>query len=319
MFFYSIKRALLMVPILLASRCFVLGHHMPRRSGRGADGVRQRRRPSAGTPPEALRSGPAVYKPKIPHVAQEVRDPGLRRGLRPRPQVKDKILERLPITLTINLLSLVRSTPHCHPIGIMSATHQYSILDRPRPFSCSWILYAATSGWPCCSSIFSAFNGASCPSRKGEHGHDRFLRRSSGSWTALNTWSCGLCVRHRRPRGFSRYMRNNMLEVMRQDYIRTARAKGLPESTVNLTSTLCERTDAGHHHPRTLCSRHHWRCRHHGDRLRIDGMGRLMYQAVFSRDYNVAMGILVPRSADHARKLPGRHRLRAGGPRVRLR
>ncbi len=26
----------------------------------------------------------------------------------------------------------------------------------------------------------------------------------------------------------------------------------------------------------------------------IDGMGRLMFQAVFSRDYNVAMGVLVP-------------------------
>ena len=29
----------------------------------------------------------------------------------------------------------------------------------------------------------------------------------------------------------------------------------------------------------------------------IDGMGRLMYQAVFSRDYNVAMGVLVPAAA----------------------
>ena len=32
--------------------------------------------------------------------------------------------------------------------------------------------------------------------------------------------------------GFSRYMRSNMLEVIRQDFVRTARAKGLPERTV---------------------------------------------------------------------------------------
>ena len=32
--------------------------------------------------------------------------------------------------------------------------------------------------------------------------------------------------------GFSRYMRSNMLEVIRQDYILTARAKGLPERAV---------------------------------------------------------------------------------------
>jgi len=29
----------------------------------------------------------------------------------------------------------------------------------------------------------------------------------------------------------------------------------------------------------------------------INGMGRLMYEAVFQRDYNVAMGILVPAAA----------------------
>ena len=32
--------------------------------------------------------------------------------------------------------------------------------------------------------------------------------------------------------GFSRYMRSNMLEVIRQDYILTARAKGLSERVV---------------------------------------------------------------------------------------
>ena len=32
--------------------------------------------------------------------------------------------------------------------------------------------------------------------------------------------------------GMSRYMRGSMLEVIRQDYITTARAKGLPERTV---------------------------------------------------------------------------------------
>ncbi len=32
--------------------------------------------------------------------------------------------------------------------------------------------------------------------------------------------------------GITRYMRSSMLEVIRQDYIRTARAKGLPERVV---------------------------------------------------------------------------------------
>src|SRR2546427_5748267 len=32
--------------------------------------------------------------------------------------------------------------------------------------------------------------------------------------------------------GYSRYMRQSMLEVIRQDYVQSARAKGLPESVV---------------------------------------------------------------------------------------
>jgi peptide/nickel transport system permease protein len=38
--------------------------------------------------------------------------------------------------------------------------------------------------------------------------------------------------------GLSRYMRNGMLEVIRQDYIRTARAKGLPENKVVMRHAL---------------------------------------------------------------------------------
>ena len=38
--------------------------------------------------------------------------------------------------------------------------------------------------------------------------------------------------------GIARYVRTSMLEVIRQDYIRTARAKGLPESKVILKHGL---------------------------------------------------------------------------------
>jgi peptide/nickel transport system permease protein len=89
-------------------------------------------------------------------------------------------------------------------------------------------------------------------------------------------------------------MRNNMLEVMRQDYIRTARAKGLSENAVIYKHALRNAvmpviTILGLSLPGIIG----------GSVIMetvfgIDGMGRLMYQAVFSRDYNVAMGILVP-------------------------
>jgi peptide/nickel transport system permease protein len=97
--------------------------------------------------------------------------------------------------------------------------------------------------------------------------------------------------------GFSRYMRNNMLEVMRQDYIRTARAKGLTENMVIYKHALRNSlmpviTILGLSFPGIIG----------GSAIMeqvfgIDGMGRLMFQAVFSRDYNVAMGVLVPAAA----------------------
>jgi peptide/nickel transport system permease protein len=94
--------------------------------------------------------------------------------------------------------------------------------------------------------------------------------------------------------GFSRYVRNNMLEVLGQDYIRTARAKGLPEGTVVYKHALRNAlmpviTILGLALPGIIG----------GSVITetvfgIPGMGQLFYQATLSRDYNLSMGILVP-------------------------
>ena len=47
-----------------------------------------------------------------------------------------------------------------------------------------------------------------------------------------------VCLSYGSLAAVSRYMRTGMLEVIRQDYIRTARAKGLPESRVVLKHAL---------------------------------------------------------------------------------
>jgi peptide/nickel transport system permease protein len=85
-----------------------------------------------------------------------------------------------------------------------------------------------------------------------------------------------------------------MLEVMRQDYIRTARAKGLSESMVIYKHALRNAlmpviTILGLALPGII-----------GGSVIIEqvfgipGMGQLMFQSVMSRDYNLVMGILVP-------------------------
>jgi peptide/nickel transport system permease protein len=93
--------------------------------------------------------------------------------------------------------------------------------------------------------------------------------------------------------GFSRYMRQSMLEVVRQDYIQSARAKGLAESVVIGKHALRNAllpivTVLGLSLPGLI-----------GGSVIVEsifaipGMGQLMVQAVFERDYPVIMGNLV--------------------------
>ncbi|MBI2104164.1 MAG: ABC transporter permease [Candidatus Omnitrophica bacterium] len=92
--------------------------------------------------------------------------------------------------------------------------------------------------------------------------------------------------------GLSRYARSGMIEVLRQDYIRTARAKGLPERRVlfrhGLRNALLPIITilglslpdliAGSVVMETVFS--------------IPGMGRLFYDAVMARDQNVVMALV---------------------------
>jgi peptide/nickel transport system permease protein len=89
----------------------------------------------------------------------------------------------------------------------------------------------------------------------------------------------------------SRYTRSSMLEVIRQDYIRTAKAKGLSEETVYYKHALRNAllpiiTLFGFLIPGLI-----------GGSIIMEtvfawpGIGRLAYQAVLSRDYPVVMTI----------------------------
>ncbi|HXG02615.1 MAG TPA: ABC transporter permease, partial [Candidatus Binatia bacterium] len=93
--------------------------------------------------------------------------------------------------------------------------------------------------------------------------------------------------------GFSRYMRQSMLEVIRQDYIQVARAKGLDERVVVGKHALRNAllpivTILGLSLPGLI-----------GGSVIVEsvfaipGMGQLMVQSVFQRDYPVIMGNLV--------------------------
>lgn len=64
--------------------------------------------------------------------------------------VSRKILERLPVTVTINLLTLAVIVLVAFPIGILSATRQYSWMDKATTLFVYIGFSSPVSGWPCC-------------------------------------------------------------------------------------------------------------------------------------------------------------------------
>jgi len=93
--------------------------------------------------------------------------------------------------------------------------------------------------------------------------------------------------------GMSRYMRSSMLEVFRQDYVTTARAKGLTERVVVYRHAMRNAllpviTILGLSIPGLVGGSVIFETI-----FAIPGMGRLFYGAVMSRDYTVVMGVLV--------------------------
>lgn len=206
--------------------------------------------------------------------------------------VSEKILGRLPITVTINLLSLLIILSVSFPIGILSATKQYSWFDKATTllvyigFSIPsfWLalllmlLFGVSLGWLPLSGYQSlTVSGLSFFDRLLDWARHLILPVLTASVVSLAF--------------YSRYLRSEMLEVIRQDYIRTARAKGLPERQVILKHALRNAmisvvTLLGLELPTLI-----------GGSVIIEtifaipGMGQLSFQAVLARDYPVIMGL----------------------------
>jgi peptide/nickel transport system permease protein len=113
------------------------------------------------------------------------------------------------------------------PIGVLAAVKQYSLADKVITVFAT-IGYAVPSYWLGLMLIYTfAINLNLFP---------LFGMHSLGKTDPLDVgWHMILPVASltiQQVAGWSRYMRSSMLEVMRQDYIRTARAKGLSSGQV---------------------------------------------------------------------------------------
>ncbi|MFO7569736.1 MAG: ABC transporter permease [Smithellaceae bacterium] len=208
--------------------------------------------------------------------------------------VADKILERLPITITINFLSLLIIIAVAVPIGVLSAVYQDSWFDKLTAVLV-FIGFAVPTFW--LALLLMIFFGI----------HLGWLPISglrSLNYEYLSAWAQLLDLAKHLVlpvfisafgglAGLSRYMRANMLEVIRQDYILTARAKGLSERQVIFKHALRNAllpaiTILGLSIPGLIGGSVIFETI-----FAIPGMGQLFYMSVMARDYPTVMGILL--------------------------
>jgi peptide/nickel transport system permease protein len=209
-------------------------------------------------------------------------------------KVIDKITERIPITLTINILSLMLIFTIALPIGILSATKQYSTFDKLSTVFV-FIGFSTPTFWLALllMILFGVYMGILPIS-----GIQSIDISGMGHFDRLWDWIKHLIL----PvgisafggiAGLSRYSRSSMLEVIKQDYIRTAMAKGLPEKKVIFKHAFRNAlmpivTILGLSVPGLIGGGVIFETI-----FAIPGMGQLFYSSTMSRDYPTIMGILV--------------------------
>ena len=208
--------------------------------------------------------------------------------------VMDKIAERMPFTIWFNLITLLLTLLLAIPIGVIAARKRGGVFDRVTTLFV-FIGFAIPGFWLglLLMSLFSielhwlpisglnSLDYAAMPALGKALDLARHLALPIFVATVASL------------AGISRYMRSSVLEVLRQDYILTARAKGLPERIVLFRHALANSllpviTLLGLSVPGLI-----------GGSVILEqlfslpGMGQLFYGAVMARDYPLIMGNLV--------------------------
>src|SRR5437867_4487004 len=215
-------------------------------------------------------------------------------SLRDHRPIIEKLKERIPVSIRLSGISLLLAYLISIPLGIYSSTHQYSAGDKISTVAL-FTLYSLPNFWVATMAIVYLGGGDFWDV------FPVFGLQSVGSqnwpfWTRVQDqlWHLILpvtCMTYYTFAALSRYMRSSMLEVIRQDFIRTARAKGLSERLViyrhalrnslipivTLMADLLPALIGGSIVVETIFS--------------IPGMGQLSFESVQFRDYPMIMAI----------------------------
>jgi peptide/nickel transport system permease protein len=206
-----------------------------------------------------------------------------------------KIAERVPVTINLNIWSLLVVYIVAIPLGVYSATHRNTFGDQFTTVAV-FVLFAVPTVWAATMALVFICGG------------DFFYLFPPGGLSSIDydpswpwwkkfqdqAWHLFLPVVLLSYGGFavlSRYMRASMLEVLGQDYVQVARAKGLAERVVimkhvmrnsliplvTMLAALLPALIGGSVIIETIFS--------------IPGMGQLGFESVRARDYPTVMAL----------------------------
>src|SRR6266571_3865793 len=299
---YFVKRLLFMIPTLLGISIvsFLIIHLAPGDPAQLKLGDAEQRSGNQMLAAQIINETRALYGLDLPLHIQYLR--WLRRivtldfgeSLRDHRPVMDKLKERISVSVRLSGISLFLAYLISIPLGVYSATHQHSVGDRLTTILL-FGLYSLPNFWVATMAIvylgggdfwnvFPVYGLASA----GSENWPWWPRIEDQAWHLVLPVAC---MSYYTLAVLSRYMRVAMLEIIHNDFIRTARAKGLSERVViyrhalrnslipiiTLMADVLPALIGGSIVIETLFS--------------IPGMGFLSYEAVLTRDYPLIMAI----------------------------
>ncbi|MFA6636023.1 MAG: ABC transporter permease [Candidatus Omnitrophota bacterium] len=291
---YILKRLFMMVPMLfgISVIMFVIMHLAP---GDPA-GIRYGLNPEVSdTAREEFRSMYGLDKPVMVQYFMWLKrfvslDFG--RSLVDDRPVIEKVLAHLPATLLLQASSVLLIFFLAVPIGIISAVKKNSFFDRASTIFV-FIGYAMPTFWLAILLVFVfSFKLGWLPVSGMRPWYVQYL----GAWAQLKDLLAHLALPLAATAfgglaALSRYSRSSMVEVMKENFIVTARAKGISEKRVILVHALGNAllpivTILGLTLPVLISGSFIFETI-----FAWPGMGRLGYEAIMHYDYPVVMGV----------------------------
>jgi peptide/nickel transport system permease protein len=287
MFRYIVQRVLFMLPValLVSIVTFMLIHLIPGDPAQVLLG-------EAATPQTvaALRHQLGLDKPLPQQFVLwfwQALQGNLGNSIQLQQPVSQALLQRLPVTLELGVASLLFSLALAIPLGVYSATHRNGWVEWL--INISSLVGTAIPNFVLALLLIFLFAVALRLFPPG--GYTPFTNDPTGNlrdlilpMIALGTGTVAVNLRQ---------IRASMVEVLEQDYIRTARAKGLSERRVNYTHALRNSlipllTIVGLQIGAIL-----------GGAFVIEtiflwpGIGKLAVDSIFAKDYPVVQGVVL--------------------------